>query len=42
MFQSLTEKLSEAFKHFKNKGKFEDFAPFIEKVVNSDFFQNLS
>lgn len=28
--------------HFKNKGKFEDFAPFIEKVVNSDFFQNLS
>lgn len=28
--------------HLKNKGKVADFAPFIEKVVNSDFFQNLS
>lgn len=28
--------------HFKNKGKISDFNPFIEKVVNSDFFQNLS
>lgn len=28
--------------HMKNKGKFEDFAPFITSVVDSDFFQNLS
>jgi hypothetical protein len=28
--------------HIKNKGKFEDFAPFVTSVVESDFFQNLS
>jgi len=28
--------------HIKNKGKFEDFAPFITSVVESDFFQSLS
>lgn len=28
--------------HFKAKGKISDFNPFIEKVVNSDFFQSLS
>ena len=28
--------------HIKNKGKFEDFAPFLNSVVESDFFQNLS
>ena len=28
--------------HIKNKGKFEDFAPFITSVIESDFFQSLS
>lgn len=28
--------------HLKNKGKFEDFAPFLTSVVESDFFQSLS
>jgi hypothetical protein len=28
--------------HLKNKGKLEDFTPFIQSVVESDFFQSLS
>lgn len=28
--------------HIKNKGKFDDFKPLFDMVVNSDFFRNLS
>lgn len=28
--------------HIKNKGKLDDFAPFITSVIESDFFQSLS
>lgn len=28
--------------HIKNKGKLDDFEPFIISVVQSDFFQSLS
>ena len=28
--------------HIKNKGKFEDFSPFLTSVLESDFFQSLS
>ena len=28
--------------HIKNKGKLDDFEPFIVSVIESDFFQSLS
>ena len=28
--------------HIKNKGKLSDFIPFLNAVLESDFFQNLS
>lgn len=28
--------------HIKNKGKLDDFSPFLTSVIESDFFQSLS
>lgn len=39
---TLQEASSEIEEHIKNGGKVEEFAPLLEAITESDFFQNLA
>ena len=39
---TLQEASAEIEQHIKNGGKFDEFAPLLEAITQSDFFQNLA